>query len=64
MEPSSSQANANSNNPLADGIFERLRNQLDEIQTAVNSSNPRGNSGARQQIQDTIPSSTENMGWR
>jgi hypothetical protein len=47
MEPSSSAAHANSDNPMADDIFERLRNQLDQIQSAVNTNGPREGSGVR-----------------
>ena len=64
MEPSTSAAHANSDNPMADDIFERLRNQLDQIQSAVNTNGPREGSGVRQQVQDPLPSSNEDMGWR
>ena len=67
MEPSNSAANANSGNPLADGVFERLRNQLDDIQSGIQHSargaQPRA-SNIRSLADYQEPEADENMGWR
>ena len=66
MEPSSSAANANSGNPMADGIFQNLRAQLDQIQATTNAqpASVQNVAATNSRIEVGGPPADTNLGWR